>query len=51
MATREQQDVIDFLISQLRECLDELDRCCNIFETLLEADSQVNIFEMLERFR
>ena len=44
-------DTIDMLVSLQRETSDDLDRCCNIFETLLDLDTEINTEEMMERFR
>ena len=48
---KEALDVIDMLVSLQRETGDDLDRCCNIFETLLDLDTEINTEEMMERFR
>ena len=48
---RELKDVVDLLINLSRESLDAVDRCCNIFETLLKIDNEINTEEMMESFR
>jgi len=48
---RELREVVDLLINLSRESLDAIDRCCNILETLLDLDNEINTEEMLERFR
>jgi len=48
---KEALDVIDMMVSLQRETSDDLDRCCNIFETLLDLDTEINTEEMMERFR
>ena len=48
---REALDVIDMLVELHRETSDDLDRCCNIFEILLDVETEINTEEMKERFR
>ena len=48
---RESLDAIDMMVSLQRETSDDLDRCCNIFEILLDLDTEINTEEMMERFR
>lgn len=48
---RDLMEVVDLLISLSRESLDAIDRCCNIFEILLDVDTEINTEEMKERFR
>jgi len=48
---RELREVIDLLINLSRESLDAVDRCCNIFETLLDMDNEIDTETVLERFR
>jgi len=48
---RESLDVIDMMVDLQRQTGDDLDRCCNIFETLLDLDTEINTEKMMERFR
>jgi len=48
---RELKTMVDLLINLSRESLDAVDRCCNIFETLLNLDNEIDTEAMLERFR
>ena len=48
---RELKTIVDLLINLSRETLDAIDRCCNIFETLLDMDNEIDTETMLERNR
>ena len=48
--SREQLDVIDTLISMLRETLDEMDRYCTIMQRFVEIIDQMDEKNILERF-
>lgn len=48
---RELKTMVDLLINLSRESLDAVDRCCNIFETLLDIDNKIDTETMLERNR
>ena len=48
---RELQNIVELLINLSRETLDAVDRCCNIFETLLDIDNEIDTETMLERNR
>jgi len=48
---KEALEAIDMMTNLQRETSDDLDRCCNIFETLLDLDNEINTEEMMERFR
>lgn len=47
---RELNSMLDLLVSMHREAMDQIDRCCNIFETILDVDSEFDI-DNLEKYR
>ena len=44
-------DAIDMMTNLQRETSDELDRCCNIFEILLNVETEIDSDTILEGLR
>lgn len=49
--SKEQLDVIDLLISLMREAIDEISHAAEVMNRYIEITEQVDELEMKERFR